>query len=460
MTLLASCSEPFEPAWRVDSYRLLAVRSDPASLQPGESARLDVLDYASPERDVAYEWEWCPLPTSSQSEYVCPLDRVREQIDDRDEAPSIPDELFSLGSGPTARLPYPGGRQQVEQLCNRLQSALADVDANGPLSGLVPSTDCDRSYDVSVRVTARPEGGDEVVARKTVTLATGADSGELNSNPGHEGIDIRLADRSKAKRVRDELNWVAEEGVSGEDRWHPVSPNETTHLLAGLRYQVRADVEPGSLETWRPPAPVGSERERLPSEPETWIFEWFTSDGRLTRNEQIFSRRDAIPVDKAARTALTVPGGLGKGCPAATQSLERRLHADTGPHDTGADAVDDVDDDGSDAGRPDGSNDDGSRGRDAATLDVTGDASRARDVAPPSDTSETIDTSRDTVPDHGGGRDGSSRGDTASMPPDVADATAPTIDPACRLVVWSIIRDERLGVDWAERRFRIVGRLK
>ncbi len=465
---IMGCNEPFEPGWRVQSYRMLALRSEPAAIQPGEAARLSVLDSPTPNREVDYQWEWCPVPTSARNEYQCPLDQFRDQLDDGgNDAPPIPDDLLSLGSGPTARLPYPGSRDQVEQLCTRLQKTLADVSSSSPISDLAPETDCSRQYEVSVRLVARLGDGDKRVARKTVVLGTGSD--ELNANPGHDGIEIRLADRSKADRVRDRLDWVAPEGADDENRWFPIARTGQTPVLAGLRYQVRADVDSRTLETWRPPAPAGSERERLDPETETWVFEWYTSDGRLTRSEQIFSRQDVSTIGKAARTALEIPTTFGTGCPAATTeptALEP-VEQDASPiGETASDAVDagappDGDAVTSDTSDPsdvaEETSPDGSTSRDTSRdTQVGGDTERAnpRDVGS-DDVSSPVDATADgetSSPEADPGRDVSERSDTSREP-------GATVEPSCRLYLWSLIRDERLGVDWAERRLRVIGRV-
>ena len=42
--LSASCGAPFDPYWRIEEFRVLAIKSDPVVLEPGRDATLHICE--------------------------------------------------------------------------------------------------------------------------------------------------------------------------------------------------------------------------------------------------------------------------------------------------------------------------------------------------------------------------------------------------------------------------------
>jgi hypothetical protein len=124
MSALACCSDPLDPASRVDSLRVLAVRADPPFVKPGETSQLSMLlvDRPGAERPVHVVWlAGCDepegdLPSSCFPVLARRLEGVSDEELGRDDL-AVPGVLghgtsFSLETSPDAisrRPPPPEG---------------------------------------------------------------------------------------------------------------------------------------------------------------------------------------------------------------------------------------------------------------------------------------------------------------------------------------------------------------
>lgn len=68
-----ACESDISSASRLRRLRLLAVQAEPVSPLVGASTRLRPLVYVPAGEEVTYEWSWCPVPTSSDDGFACPL---------------------------------------------------------------------------------------------------------------------------------------------------------------------------------------------------------------------------------------------------------------------------------------------------------------------------------------------------------------------------------------------------
>ena len=298
-----SCGEAFAPYWRIEKYRVMAIQSDPVLLKSGESATLSVLDYDPQGRDVSYEWSWCPFRTSAQDNYTCPftkeelIEQIRASAPDQSGPPLnfgalLPD--FELGSDPTASLRYPGNQQIINGLCESIQGFLAQQDEG--LAQQIGVTNCDRGYEVSIRLIARA-GNEQIVTAKRLNLYTGGF--DDNENPDVGGVQIRLANAADASKVRDVLPWV------DGNQWYTLPEDEVTPIVANISFEMRSVVDRESVDVWTPPAPQGSGLTNLPPEPEALLFRWFTTAGDLGESSSLW--KDGLnDFDDASITELTV----------------------------------------------------------------------------------------------------------------------------------------------------------
>lgn len=318
----------FEPYWRVQSYRVLGLKADPVALEPGEVAELSVLDYRPAEAEVTYRWSWCPVEPSAQESFECPFRRIGSRLPDAGrrtgdaatggdagrEAPiSLDPSLFELGGGPTAELAYPGTREQVRRFCLRLQEVLAGAGEQSGLGGRLPTSDCSRSIEVAVRLEAVTDGGEREVAKKDVQLQIGGD--ELNENPEHGGIAIRVAKPSDVEKAREVLDWVPPADRERSEQWFEMPEGEALPVVAGMPWELRAEVGSESIQTYRPPPPAGSDRERGEPTRERLTFRWFVSGGTLSEAQRIHipGRND---LEELRRTVFDIPTPPASECDA------------------------------------------------------------------------------------------------------------------------------------------------
>lgn len=324
---LSSCGPDFDPYWRTNKLRLISMRSDPATLKPFQTASLEAL-VANPANDeLTYTWEWCPFGISAQQEYKCPVTRdelveviaqgvaggnmgdmmmgpdgemmpMDELPPDFDFGVFLPE--FQLGNGTSAELVYPlAGPEFVLGLCQGLQEFLGASDLTGDAS---VTSSCEEGFDVTMRVEIT--GGDESeIGAKRFTLWTGSEF-DNNKNPVIEAIDIRLANEDDAAKLMDKLPWLAE-SAGNEDRWHRMPADEPLPVVANMSFEVRASVDPQSVEVWQRPAPQGSDLIRLPEEREGLEFRWFVAAGTLSDSRQLFGAESA-PLDEVPITTFTV----------------------------------------------------------------------------------------------------------------------------------------------------------
>lgn len=326
--LLSGCPEDFDPYWRVESYRILGLKSEPAGLKPGDVATVSVLDYKPQGTEVTYEWSWCPIEPSAQQEYECPLARLGEGGPDGGTtgmadaggpdgggpgmgAPPLDPEIFDLGDEETAQLPYPGSREQVREFCRQLQNAITGGDGNEELGGQLPSQDCSREFEISVRLEAETDSGERKVAKKDLQLWTGGP--DPNENPDNSGMSIRVEKTSDVPKAQEQLNWVTTETDSDRGAWKDLDEKFALPVLANMPFEVRAGVREDSVETYRAPPPRGSDREEGEQKQERLTFRWFISAGALGQAQRIHIPGQSS-LTEVRTTELNIPGPPSDAC--------------------------------------------------------------------------------------------------------------------------------------------------
>jgi hypothetical protein len=73
---LAACDDGISSSSRLRRPRLLAVQAEPPNPAFGQPTRLRPLVYLPEGESVTYEWSWCPVPTSPDDGYLCPIDQA------------------------------------------------------------------------------------------------------------------------------------------------------------------------------------------------------------------------------------------------------------------------------------------------------------------------------------------------------------------------------------------------
>lgn len=311
LVLLAGCGREFDPYYRANKFRVLGVQSSEPLLAPGETAELTALTYSPRGGETTYSWEWCPFRTSPGDEYECPVTREElvEQLSegaDLPEGTELPLADFDLGNEPTAQLPYPAPQPFIIAFCNALQEEFQDAPEE--IAGLIPVVDCNRGFEITVRLIA--ENGDaRIVAGKRIALSV--PDVQPNENPNVTDIQIRAAEDQDAQILRDAgLDWVPDD----PEEWYTLPEDQATPIVSSFDYELRSLVAPESVEVWQPPAPQGSGMELLDPESEVIVYRWFVSEGSLLEDSNSIYVEGSNTLEGAGDTAYAK--GCVEGAPA------------------------------------------------------------------------------------------------------------------------------------------------
>jgi hypothetical protein len=306
--LASGCGEGFEPYWKISKFRILAVKASPVTLQPDRLTVLRVLAHNPSGAPVTYRWEWCPLGTSAQQRYACPLDSgeleqvLREQAPPGEQVPEVPSSWMLPGDGPQTYFEYPGSQDEVRRMCEGILEAAADAQGDPEHGVQVPVMDCSVGFEISVRVIATVDGR-EFIAKKRVVLSTGPET-VANRNPEIRDLYMKIDRPSQAHEVYGELDWVENTTAS-----YPVSiysDSQPTPVYPNIALQFWAAVNPSSVETWAPPAPAGSEGQFLEPELEILGFQWFGTAGDFSSTERLYIAGE-VRLENASKVKFSVP---------------------------------------------------------------------------------------------------------------------------------------------------------
>jgi hypothetical protein len=167
--------EDFDPYNRVNSLRVLAIASDPASPGSSETATLTPLIYASlDDPPLHFAWSWCPLAAPIPAGGECMVDEAEfAQLAMRSGVNLPP---YDLGSEATAQFSNVFDPALLAQLCAQSVEGLALVN-------------CEHGFPIQIRLTVT-SAKDEVVAVRTLRLRFGEI--EPNTNPAIAAIRATL----------------------------------------------------------------------------------------------------------------------------------------------------------------------------------------------------------------------------------------------------------------------------
>jgi hypothetical protein len=65
--------------------------------------------------------------------------------------------------------------------------------------------------------------------------------------------------------------------------------DEPVPVVAGIPFEVRAVVDESSIDVWEPPAPQGSDLEKLPPQSEALVFRWMASAGDISDSKKVWA---------------------------------------------------------------------------------------------------------------------------------------------------------------------------
>ncbi len=299
--VVVGCGRQFEPYWRVDKLRVMAVKGDPVVARAFEPVTLSALVWAPPGQEISYFWSWCPVRTSAGDDFECPLDEdLLEDLGANDfdggngdndngdgDNGDIDDLLAQLllnADEPEATFLNPFGEEEVRAFCEAIVAAVLEAVDDPELAGFLPGGDCSQGYEVSIRLEVQA-GDERVVTSKRLTLWGGAE--EVNENPRMEGIAIRPEDPDDLDALI-AAGWDIEAGADHDDQWVLIPPGEELVVLEDVVYEVRGALDPESILTYTPPTPQGQSQPRDPRQ-EAFVFRYFTTGGNLGGSRRLFA---------------------------------------------------------------------------------------------------------------------------------------------------------------------------
>jgi hypothetical protein len=187
LVLLGCSSNDFNTPQLLNVPRVLAIQAEPPQPQAGTSTTLRTLIYLPPGdlgESASYAWSWCPLPTSSNNNYQCPIDQ--DQFDaiyasfGLGAAPSL-----NLGTGKTATLVNPFPASVLAGLCRGDVSFSPSTGALSPDAGGKSMFNCpdgNGGFPVTIKLSVGPTSAGNLDAVYLVYLPTD-DSVPGNLNP-------------------------------------------------------------------------------------------------------------------------------------------------------------------------------------------------------------------------------------------------------------------------------------
>jgi len=318
----------FEPAWSISKFRIMGIQAEPPEVRPNGATTLAAVSYAPDDGPVSYRWEWCPFQTIAADHYACPItqEELESQIADA-LPPGVPPGLFDfpdfdLGTEPTATLPYPFPQPLLVAFCEALRQAIAEAgEENEQLAGALPVVNCEEGYDVSVRLVVRNDeepATDEmlddlvaqdqnelIVASKKVTLWLASEN-EQDINPVHVGLEIRPRHSADVEMLIEAGHAWVDTLETGDSGWYRIEGDELPQILVGVEYELRALVDPETVQIYRRPAPIGSDERYRDPETEVLVYDWYTTAGSIAPNDAFFVE-GRTPLDDVATTSFFIP---------------------------------------------------------------------------------------------------------------------------------------------------------
>lgn len=292
---LLSCGPDFEPYWKVDRLRIIAIQADPVVALHDEETTLRAAVWA-PSDDINYHWSWCPLRLSAQDDYTCPVDG--EQLAEWTGQP-VDEDFFDLGDDAEATFQNPFEPQEVEAFCKAIEAAVLDAAGDRDLAEFLPGGDCSEGFEVSLRLTVST-ADEELVSAKRFHLDAGTD--DPNQNPTFVGLQLRPDDPADARRLADDFDWPIDPDAPADEHWLTADPDPPLPISDDIDLEWRGLIDADTILTYSPPTPRGSDTRPEPRQ-ESYTYRHFTTLGDIDSSSHLFSPRDNT-VERASNTTF------------------------------------------------------------------------------------------------------------------------------------------------------------
>lgn len=231
----------------LDRLRVLAVRSEPADLAFGETATLSALVSEPKDRELHYEWSWCPSRADSTENFACnvseaELARAWKAQDLPGSAPS-----YDLGTEPEATFAHLMAPELVASIC---QSLVGDSEL--PELALA----CLDGLKASVKLTVQTSNAEVTVIKSLSLLMKDVAAAERNTNP-ELGFSLAASDKASGRAI-----------------------SSNGSLTAGHSYKLTAGLSEAAAQTFTP-GQSPDEEQKPKARRETLVASWFINVGEL-----------------------------------------------------------------------------------------------------------------------------------------------------------------------------------
>ena len=185
----SGCRPDFAPYNRVQSLRVLGMKSEPAAPITGDTGTLSALVFTpTDDPSLTYAWSWCPVPGAANDGYPCLVDEATlDTIADGIPTPRPPP--YDLGTDPTA------------MLANAIDPTFLGLVCAGMLPGIPVKPDCTYGFPFQVKLTVKTDT-DQVDAVETMRWRFAAPATPttpaipatpINANPIIDALEATIA---------------------------------------------------------------------------------------------------------------------------------------------------------------------------------------------------------------------------------------------------------------------------
>ncbi|MDJ0762530.1 MAG: hypothetical protein QNJ97_06020 [Myxococcota bacterium] len=275
--LLFGCSDDFDPFNLLTKTRILAIRADPPTLAPGETATLTPLVFTPDPAPPSFDWRWCPITKGRADGFECAVTEaaLRDAVAEINPAAAAEIPPFHLGTGPTAAFDFGFSPLLVQAICN---AAIAEE-----IPAFVDVPDCDAGLRITIRLTTTAT---DVTAVAIKDLYLVADASETpNANPSIGQIQAVLQGASPT-----EVTIL-----------HQDSP---AMLAPGASYDLKVSIPDTAAELFDP-EPTEEDPDP-PSRRESLFMTWFITAGETTDTRSTFIDGE-IPLARLGENTWDLP---------------------------------------------------------------------------------------------------------------------------------------------------------
>jgi hypothetical protein len=241
----------FDPYNRLNSLRVLAIKSDPVAPAPGETTTFSALLYVPKNHsEPELSWSWCPFPGSSDDGYPCEVEE--SSFGEFEQMMQLPP--LDLGTGEMVTFENTLNPMILQMVCQG--------DADAPALPF-----CKEGLPAQIKLKVKTDK-DEVIAVRKLNVRFDPEIG-ANNNPEIDGVEARI-----------DGEWL----TIDEDFDKKLRRDERTDLRANVTEEQAEQFESLDVE-----GNVETERERL-------TLTWFVESGN-TRSERTGYIEGISPMD-------------------------------------------------------------------------------------------------------------------------------------------------------------------